>query len=325
MFIKPIIQLSSFWSTTVQLNQIKSSSNDTITLVSDGYILTSNNWPTIFKYKPIEHLTIDLFCANTMYGLKLLVSVGKNQEVYYELPSFNQDIIVCSDVRLCLFSPPLNKHLSNAAPDLFESFVGTIVECWYDPIKHRMVPVWKWTDWKFPNNLKIAYDNFNAIINPLQFDDIFGNLINTYFWSNDSAYDSLKKYHNRVKWIIYEQYLGEYQTVCDIGIGVGQDLSKYIQHKTKLLIGVEPNMDSMIELLHWSHYSLNIELINTSFDELDPQLLPIVDVYVFSFSLHYCLDLTSTMIKLSSWLKPNGLIIIFYVDTSDLKLLDKIN
>jgi SAM-dependent methyltransferase len=121
---------------------------------------------------------------------------------------------------------------------------NSIVEfSWRDEQFH---PVRLRSDKEKPNALEIARDNFKHILEALTYDTVCG--LNG---------DLMRKYHNRVKTLLYEtaalsrvQLLGQKSeyTLLDLGSGEGGDIHKWAKIGFTRVVAVEPS-DNNIESL----------------------------------------------------------------------------
>lgn len=212
----------------------------------DGYIFLSNNMPynsgtdskppadrllirhpDVCKWKPIERLTIDVR-AVPLKG-------APNGRYALHVYDPNKEAEVPFEVM-----PPM--ALKGIKPN-------SIVELRYSPEKKKWYSIGARSDRASPNGINEARDVWKLIRNPIDIKTLTGQSLRL-----------MRKYHNRVKADLYKTVSGH--TALEIGIGKGG--TKEYWGSFERIIGVEPNVENIIELSR----RLNGELI-VAFPESD--------------------------------------------------------
>lgn len=197
----------------------------------DGVIFTpmyqKYNNDVTFKWK--DNNTIDFFYSDG----KLRVA-GNNASGKYENMPFagvgggRFKNARGGDVMNAIYA---DESVSNAvrngvvSRELFKKFENSVVECEYK--NGGFLPLKKRPDKIMANNVVVVNDAWDSIKNPLTLKDI-----------RDNKYNCVRKYHNAVK----RQLINKFATgkeVLDIGSGAGGDIRKYVDAKSKRVVGID--------------------------------------------------------------------------------------
>ena len=187
----------------------------------------------------------------------------------------------------------------------------------------------------FGNYYSIALANWDAIHNPLVFEDLYAydeKRKNVYFKASKSnRYVTLTNYHSMLKSMILTKYLQGATWVMDCGIGRGPDLFRYADLDVKNLTGVDTDLTALntlvsryltpmrpkpqksdqraaadvrvklphLTLIHSSIVDYNTMSTKLNIVKQDFYLkdLKMLDACVFNFSVHYCVDAFGEFIK----------------------------
>lgn len=178
-------------------------------------------YPDICKWKPIEQLTID-------FSIKWINDNGIKKLNLYSYNRINKQLEKFIGTKEFPFTDQIDieNKLTKDIP------TGEIIEYKWDNINKIFIPDRIRSDKPKPNNNEIAIDNWELINDPITEEMMKGE-----------TFVLLRKYHNRIKRSLFEQYEG---TLLDIGSGLGGDVTKW--YKYEKIIAVEPNKDHIIEL-----------------------------------------------------------------------------
>ena len=197
--------------------------------------------------------------------------------------------------------------VSRETVDLGDYQVGDIVEFVFDgkwrPIRPR-------PDKIEPNFEKVAYDILSILENPITLDTLQGKDLVL-----------MRKYHNRVKSIVYDFLKHEkVRKIVDLGAGRGGDVYKWKTGGFKV-IAVEPNKDNLAELKkRVTDSGINVDIIHSTAEDFSCKEK--VDAVSMFHSLTFFYDTIQHVDLLigniDSCLGPNGFVVIMAVDGKEL-------
>jgi translation initiation factor 1 (eIF-1/SUI1) len=229
--LKPHYSLKSnnFFKTISNLLNEKSIPIDGLIFTPEKEIYMSQN---IFKWKPVEDLTIDLkITSDGLYASKknILVPI-KNVQV--EKNNINYSINDIVEFKIIYDGSYLLIPYRNRTQD------GTKSN---------------------PNSIKVVDNIFSLHRDPILQDDITGNSLRL-----------MRKYHNRVKRDIYKNlYENNIKNILDIGSGKGGDISSWKQYGFNV-IGIEPNQQHFQELINRLQIqNFNATIINDKLENIN--------------------------------------------------------
>jgi hypothetical protein len=204
-------------------------------LDNDGIIFTPgddvylSNY--IFKWKPIEKLTIDLFY--------------ENRNLYVYDPTTRRNL-------------PFNNTFEIDTSGL-KYTNGKVIEFSID-LKNKLLTANRIRNDKiYPNKYSVVENIFKLHKNPITTDIITGK--NTKL---------MRKYHNKVKSKIYDDLkLWGVNTILDIGSGLGGDVLKWKKNGFDVT-GIEPNPNNIQELVRRLDYAdFDINLFEGRFEDVE--------------------------------------------------------
>lgn len=202
----------------------------------DGIIFTPNaryGYPTSFKWKPINKLTIDVRLRDrNLY----VYDSNKKKEVIFDIDA---DIFGVTRYR------DLNEQILEIRYNL-------------DDNSFSLYRVRR--DVTVPNDLKTALQIWRQLQNPITEDDLLSNNLTL-----------MRKYHNRVKFSIYN-LLSDFdkRIILDVGSGRGGDILKWKENNL-FVVAIEPdkeNYDEFKERTKTYKYD-NIKLLEMGLEEFN--------------------------------------------------------
>jgi len=247
----------------------------------DGIIYMESNKSyhegMIYKWKPIEQLTIDFLikkCPKKMLGV--VPYIPKDGMTLYWL---------CSGIKASVYTklgktfPPgftegkKKHHLDQYFPIVFSPPSDPLAYIYYskdDTLDNKVVEL-SWdkitNNWKFErirddrvadlatgtyygNDYKVAELTWLAIQFPLTFEDLYSLKVESYFKEQKlDKYSTCTKYNSFIKGSLIELYCKDVDWVIDLGSGKGQDLYKYSSAGIKHLTMVEMDTNAIFESL----------------------------------------------------------------------------
>lgn len=267
--LKPFIKLNDKYR-----EQIKQFKEDKKIYEVDGIILTpadgTYNDMEVFKYKPVEKLTIDFLirrCPPKLLGIAPYLDTEK--KLYLLFCGISYHAYNKSGLRLIpqyseLFNNISPSSLPGYFPIQFQSANKTFSYLYWsnEEIDSEIGEfIYKDNQWElerirtdrkvevnrgnyFGNNFEIAEKNWVSYSNPLVIEEI---PLNSYFMIHDNPLQkATRSYNNFVKSRIISQI--QSGNVMDIASGKGQDLIKYAKSGIKNLLCLEIDKDALSEL-----------------------------------------------------------------------------
>jgi len=327
-------------------NQIKEFKNEKKPYEVDGIVLTpadgTYNEMEVFKYKPVEKLTIDFLirrCPPKLLGISPYLDTDK--KLYLLFCGISNSVFKKMGIELIPYYNDLFNITKNNLPQYFpiqfqtsnktfsylywsnEDLDYEVGEFIYKNNEWELVKIR--TDRKvevqrgnyFGNNFEIAEKNWVSYDNPLVIEEIPDS---AYFMIHDNKLlESSRKYNNFVKSQIINQFRNV-KSVMDIASGKGQDLTKYIKAHVSNLICLEIDRDAISELMNRkydsiknNHYMPKIQVhqmdINNSYKDniqiLDESLqIPhaSIDCIICNLAFHYFLASEKSLVNVISFI-----------------------
>lgn len=292
----------------------------------------------VYKWKPIELLTIDFYIKqkkNSDYILFSGVS-SKDFDKYRMSYIDNYKQIIPTNFHNRDFFPiqfmpsddPLAYQFTYNESNKIDGKVG---EFSYINNKWKLLRLRNDRDEDiergdyFGNYFKVAESIWNNIKNPLTLEDITSDKIirtNYFKVDNNDIYKAQRNYNSFVKSNLLSTIENK-NWIIDLASGKGQDLPRISKMGFKNALFIDSDESALFELIERKH-SINTNGmkiltkkldLKSSFDDIMKALsifkLPEVDVIICNFALHYftnSYDTINNLIKaISVLLKPNGL------------------
>lgn len=203
---------------------------------TDGLVFTSKNPYTnpytntqkrlvpVYKWKPINRLTIDFQVGRGQGGDMVLLVKTNNELVVFNCTSGKRNVV--EKPMTARVSP---KHRNKVVVGQIAEFIY-VGNGYFDFVRSR-------SDKKYPNNLNVARDVWDVIHNHVDEKMLVGDDMTL-----------LRKHHNQIKLNHIKTFVSRDDIVLDIGGGRGGDLDKYIEAEPKIVVFVEPNADNLAVL-----------------------------------------------------------------------------
>lgn len=221
LYLSTTLNITSkpFFNTSNFFNDIKSCLywNNPSNIPLDGIIAQPLNQPyynkMTYKWKPSETLSID-FRVNVNEGnIKLMVGYLDNDRKYKE-----REFDIGDNYTIQLLN---NNKLNNK-----------IVE--FKLVKNELVPMRIRDDKKSPNDINVAKETWEEMMDPITQDDLLGKTLKIY-----------RKYINIRKRDIILELKHKVKTVLDIGIGRGGDIFKW--NDVENVYGIDVDDENLVE------------------------------------------------------------------------------
>ena len=249
----------------------------------DGLILTSldnnYNYTKNYKWKPVEHMTIDFLvkeCHSLLVGLNPYKIKNKNNKLYLLFSAINKIsfmrlmnkhvkyynkifLLTNKNYFPTLFTPPDNVNIH-----IFESSMtdldNKICEFNYN-IKLNQWNLIKIRDDQSPNikdgidignNYFTALDIWNNYKNPLDFKKICTpriELEKQFYFVKDNTYFKQTRNYNRYVISKILDNTDNVSNVLDLGVGRGADIFRFNKRHTKKLLGLDLDINALEELI----------------------------------------------------------------------------
>lgn len=265
---------------------------------------TRNQHVPVYKWKPMEQLTIDFQVGNN-YNL-LVLNKG-------ELVVFNGSNEV--PIRAAVLEREDQGKIS----------IGQIGEFRLNKVTSGNIAFFKFVrprqDKKYPNSSFVARDVWTVLHNHVSLDTLIGNDLSL-----------IRKHHNQVKKEHIMKYVKHDDVILDLGGGRGGDLEKYIESEARTVVFIEPNIDNLRELqnriegLKRKYRTNSYTFKNTTFywlqamgqetakiDDFMKKYKLVADVVSMFFSLTFFYESEKDLVNLASTIKkcsrPGSLLI----------------
>jgi SAM-dependent methyltransferase len=297
---KPFIKLDNNFK-----NQIKEFKKKEKKYETDGIILTPLDGVyenmKVYKYKPIEHLTVDFLikkCPDKLLSNKTnkkntyLLFCGISKRVFYKLRmnliKYYVDIFPNININnLPQYFPiqfePSSKKDAYYYYDDNNNLDGEVGEFLYN-IKTNKWELKRLRDDRkievkrgnyFGNNYKIAELTWLSYENPLVIEDDEEN-VETYFQEHDNQLQKASRnYNSFVKSELFKKFKGT-KKVIDLASGKGQDLFRYSQFNMENILFLEIDKIALMELISRKHsfaedknIKSNMNILTQNVDLLD--------------------------------------------------------
>lgn len=305
--VKPFIKLNENYK-----EQIRAFKNDkTKPYHVDGIIFTPSdgqyNTMKVYKYKPLEQLTIDFLikkCPQRLLDLNEEPYLAKNSNLYLLFCGISKRVFYKLKMNLIKFYEDIFTDIkSNNLPDYFpiqfepSSFThahlyrdknadldGEVGEFLYNN-KSKQWELKKIRDDRrvevkrgnyFGNNYKIAENTWMAYDDPLIIEDMTDDP-KMYFQEHDSSLQKASRnFNSYVKSELFKKFRGT-DWVMDLASGKGQDLFRYSTYAMKNVIFLEIDKIALSELISRKHIFSNdnkapnkMNILVQNVDLLDP-------------------------------------------------------
>lgn len=245
------IEIKDFWNIGNAkqffslMNELEYSRKKAINFEDDGYIFLTNKMPynsgvdhctpesrkltkkpDMCKWKPQSKLTIDFVVRKIDSATP---GQRSNSSALARLLSFDKEAKILTDMdkknpHFIDLTKPNNVNLRDGGIYEFRFTNEGIFEM-VRPRNDRTVP----------NAIKEAQSVWKNIQDPIDIKDLTGHSLRL-----------MRKYQNRIKRELYEGAASNDKFLLDIGVGRGGTLSSW--EKYSRIIGVEPNIDNLVEL-----------------------------------------------------------------------------
>lgn len=234
---------------------------------------TGKTWEYVFKWKPPEQNSIDFSVVyesienlNGEYYRIISLRVGMSEKDYIDMNLCKKMFddkeslkkIIKNKYILIEFNPVNTTNVNKAKIKLIDGKIYTedgkeilnnsVVEFSFNKDTNSWYPIRLRDDKVFGNNYKTAYSVWNSIQNPITEEmiktgkDINKKTIKEQKYYADST-KHLKKMRNFHNWIIKKKLISsvsqENNHLLDLAVGRGGDLSKWVDNKLDLVIGID--------------------------------------------------------------------------------------
>jgi hypothetical protein len=226
---------------------------------NDGLIFTpidepypkTKKWRKLLKWKPANLNTIDFYSVKDSSGTWKLYVQHFNREAKREpgKPQNSRPEKVLFDVeKLCptpvhvdkvTFQTTFDDNLID--PTTGEAFVSnTVIEYKWDKAADKFVPIrTRWDKTQNPNKhgnfSAVACDIWNNIHNPVD-REMFSKLT---VGKEDVHFERMKRFHNKIKESLYNQYANGCTNLLELCSGRGGDLHKWIYNNIQNIVGYD--------------------------------------------------------------------------------------
>lgn len=326
---------------------------------NDGLIFTPMNevypkrkkWSKLLKWKPTEKNSIDFYIVkksskNGMGRWDLYVQhypqIERNDNTIHQpnLVLFNVEELCGTKSEMVTFETDFPETLID--PTTKEPFqTNTVVEFCWDHKSSKFVPMR--TRWdktinpkKHGNFSTVALSIWNNIHNSISIEFLskFSNNSNNNFF-----FEKMRRYHNKIKEILYKQYCQNTEYLLELCSGKGGDLHKWIHNDIPFVVGYDINEKSVEECYrrlqevdktkkyvnNYKFYTLDLtsdgaESIIQQHSENNE-----FDTIACQFGFHYFCESQDRMTKMVQLinrnLKDNGYVMLSFMDSSKLNQL----
>ncbi len=255
---------------------------------NDGLIFTpmdepypsARKWPKLLKWKPAELNTIDFFSKKVSDNTwELYVQHKDNKSGSAQKPS----TLALFDVeKLCPTPSPVQALTFKTSFDdsIIDPTTGepyqtnTVIEYRWNTVSSKFVPLrTRWDKTANPNKhgnfSTVACDIWNNIHNPIEKDLLFK--FTTYNNKGDFFFERMRKYHNKIKEVLYNKYTKNCEYLLELCSGKGGDLHKWLYNNVKHVVGYDISEKSIVECERRLHTTLagKEHTLNGRFFKLD--------------------------------------------------------
>lgn len=311
-------------------SQLKKLTNEPRLYKTDGLIFTKNGdsyrKTKNYKWKPIEHTTIDFLVKKVKLNEKpeYVLYVGipsyayKTLNIDYEKYGFTGKYKVDTLVNYIMvpFSAASDPHIYKWSPNKNETKMlkstkskDLICEMRYDVNKWTLVRIRP--DKTVPNSYFTAELVWRNYVNPLTLNDLTGSRDGSYFQARTNAYKNVRHFNSFVKEQILDMAIQATKKdpselrVVDIGSGKGQDIFRYNRKKIGHVLFMDLDKDALGELVgrrvsllkKRDSNPMNVRLINLDMNNKTSDNLEKIkakkfeiqkaDLIICSLALHY--------------------------------------
>lgn len=320
---------------------------------NDGLIFTPMNevyptaraWPTCFKWKPAELNSIDFFAVkgedNTwqLYVQHTIDQTKTTQAHEKQLVPFNVQALCHLDNSTAI------THQTTFDDSLIDPTTGetykshTVIEFKWDKDASKFVPLrTRWDKTANPNKhgnfSAVACDIWNNIHNPIEEELLFRFTTTN---KQDFFFERMRKFHNKVKEMLYNKYTNNCEYLLELCSGKGGDLHKWLNNNVKHVVGYDisdkaiKECEKRVETTN-SRYNLISDFHTV--DLCSPEAVHVVstnarrrkfDVVSCQFGVHYFFQAQQTFQNLVEILKQNlkegGVFMVTFMDNEQLEKL----
>ena len=345
IFTKKFLFKNVFLGSEVILNDIgnKPYNNDGLiyTPVNEPYPV-SKKWKSLLKWKPAELNTIDFYSVKENDVWKLYVQHQITSENKLENKKNNTECVLFDINKLCpnpikldeiTFQTSFDENtIDPTTNNKYES--NTVIEYVWDFNDKKFKPLrTRWDKTANPkkhgNFSSIACDIWNNIHNPIEKELIFKF---TTYNKEDKYFEKMRRFHNRVKEMLYNKYTTNSDNLLELCSGKGGDMHKWINNEIKNIDGYDVSekniaecnkrleqMKHKIQNFNYNFYKLDLTDEN-SCDIISKKNAEGYDNICCNFGIHYFFQSQNTLDNIINIfeknLKTGGHIILSFMDDS---------
>jgi hypothetical protein len=295
---------------------------------------TTTKCPNLYKWKPVEFNTIDLYSVNTE---------GDNWELYVTTKPIHKISVSSSSPKMLFdveaisgIKTMVDTFKTTFPVDLIDTSTGvvyqtnTVIEYRFDTKACKFVPIrTRWDKTMNPkkhgNFVSVALDIWSNILNPVTLDTLSKLVV----FESVSHYKNMRYCNNRVKEMLYGTYTKEGDFILELCCGKGGDTNKWRQSCT--VHGYDRDSSSINECNSRSKNSKNVfRQLDLSTKECSQEIRrnakdKLFDTSFCHFAIHYFLSSKSTLDNfiniLNVNLKVGGTFTISFMDSVKLSEL----
>lgn len=230
------------------------------------------NEMTIYKWKElttIDFVAIDATSINNVLGVdenklkgrtvyllgcginKFMITRLRLERMYdfmkkYSLYPQNET----NNYLVTIFDPSIYKPNCNVLICKDKDLHGKVVELYWDKNEWKLLRV-RYDKNNMGNNIMTAEINWTVgCIDPISEEDLWNPEKSYFMEQTDQEKININKFHNSVKYAIFELFLKDQIHVADVGSGMGQDINKYALQHCKNLDMFEIDKSAIEEIVN---------------------------------------------------------------------------